>query len=133
MRHEENTLLMDRKSRGSNLRLRLNFTDKFGNRKSFAGMDQILNEVHMRDGKIVDELTDEELQQIVQGQSSQSLPQRASMNQKLKNAKKSSNVAKRFIDTVHIANKGMMQSGKKTVDLLPILRNEMIKKKTSRP
>ena len=122
-RHEENALLMDGKNRGGDLRLRLNFTDKLGNRKSFAGMDQFFNEVHMRDGKIVDELTDEELHQIVQGKSSSSLPQRAFMNLKIKNAKKSSNVAKRFIDTVHIANKGMMQSGKKTVDLLPILRN----------
>ena len=114
---------MDRKIRGGNLRLTLNFTDKLGNRKSCAGMDQLFNEVQMRDGMIVDELTDEELQQIVQGKSSSSLPQLAFMNLKIKNAKKSSNVAKRFIDTVHIANKGMMQSGKKTVDLLPILRN----------
>ena len=52
------------------------------------------------------------------------------MIKKLKNLKKSSNVANRFIETVHIANQGIMRKqDDKTVDLMPIVREAMLKKK----
>lgn len=61
--YNDTMLLMDKNNRGSNLRLRINFSDKDGNKISFSKMDQFKH-VHLRDGKVVNELTEDELRQI---------------------------------------------------------------------
>ena len=75
----------------------------------------------MQDGKIVNKITQEEL--LKQLSSGQNPEKRKSMVKTLKNLNKSSSVANRFVDTVHIANKDMMQMGEKRVELMPILRD----------
>ena len=86
----------------------------------------------MRNGKIVNTLTPEEL--LRKQRSGKKLGKNEKMNfsKKLKNLNKSSSVATRFVDTVHIANRDMCQADR-TIELMPILRDNKLKQKTKRP
>ena len=79
----------------------------------------------MKDGKVVNTLTEEELLRKQRSGTKLGKNEKMNFSKTLKHINKSSSVAKRFVDTVHIANKNMMLSDK-TIELVPILRDNRL-------